>query len=101
MQDLENAKAHVPQSFVLAEQDWPKNSGLYQMSFVMEQQLASGISFIAAHKAKATAVTACAVQELHGSLLIRVAANDGLDSEVATTLHNAVHAMQQCASKSE
>ena len=101
VQKLESTKAHVPAPFTLAQSAWPTQSEGYTLTFGEEQQLANSVAFIAAYKAGAPFVVACAVQEVEGALVVRVAANKGLEEKARCTLRYIVQVMSRCAAKGE
>ena len=99
VRSLSEKLGYVPLPYALPQSKWPGQSGDYTISFGTEQRLANGIEFLTAYNVGASSVTACAVQELEGSLVVRVAANEGLDSEAATTLRKVLRTVSQCAAK--
>ncbi|KAM0721507.1 hypothetical protein Q7P37_002431 [Cladosporium fusiforme] len=73
---------HVAGRQCYTESSSKDGDDLYPLSLEVERSLVDDLAFVAAHKAQADSVSAVAVEQGGGSLLFRLAANEGVSSPV-------------------
>jgi hypothetical protein len=92
---------HVPTAWQPVENDWPSETGQYQLPFPVERQLADDLSFIATCESGEEHAAVAVVETLDNptGLMIRLAANNGISLEVQEGFDGLLRILEQCASK--
>lgn len=84
----------IPSAYLIAQ----PSSSVRLLSLDKEQRLADDFAFIAAAKQGASKVAAVCIEETeqHTGLIVRVAANDGVDEDTKAGLENICNHLSNC-----
>jgi hypothetical protein len=94
----------VPDSQVLLEEDWPKESNQDVLPFAIEKQLSDDFAFIAACEYGVGYVTVATVEPARSEpwcLTLRLAANEGICDRVKCAIDELFGILERCATKSK